>query len=187
MRSVIFLLGLALAGCGHDSTKPQDSLDASANGDSTGSGSGSCGRVLAPDGAHHLVVSKPYTAASDPAPPYEVLAIAADGTLTRPATPVTFAMHRTSFGSIAFTPDGKVGLVAQEDGTLGVFALAADGTPSVIAASFGMGMFYASRVVVGPSGAVACVDESDTQANGGGTGPVQHDRLVASRCIEHAL
>src|SRR3569832_1801428 len=98
MRSAIFLLGLALAGCGHDSTKPQDSLDASANGDSTGSGSGSCGRVLAPDGAHHLVVSKPYTAASDPAPTYEVLAIAADGTLTRPATPVTFAMHRTSFG-----------------------------------------------------------------------------------------
>jgi len=173
MRSAIFLLGLALAGCGHDSTKPQDSVDASASGDGSGSASGSCGRVLAPDGAHHLVVSKPYTAASDPAPTYEVLTIAADGTLTRPATPVTFAMHRTSFGSIAFTPDGKVGLVAQEDGTLGVFALAADGTPSVVAASFGMGMFYASRVVVDPSGDVAYVVDSNTQANGGGIYAVQ--------------
>jgi len=124
----------------------------------------SCGRTLAPDGARTLVVSKPYTAASDPATTYELLDLSATGTLTRHTPPALFAMHRAAFGAIAFTPDGKIGMVPQADGTVGVFGT--DG--QVIDPGFGMDMFYASRVVIDPGGAVAYVVDSDTQANGGG-------------------
>ncbi|MEO6775347.1 MAG: hypothetical protein ABI467_20455 [Kofleriaceae bacterium] len=168
MRRTIFLL--VLVGCGgNDAAGTHPVQDAMPMLDGAGSGSATtCGRTLAPDGARHVVVSKPYTAASDPAPTYEVLALSAAGELTRPPTPATFAMHNTSSGAIQFTPDGKVGLVPQQDGTVGVFALAGDGTPSVIDPGFGMGMFSASRVVVDPSGDFAYVLDSDTTANGGG-------------------
>jgi DNA-binding beta-propeller fold protein YncE len=167
MRSAIFVMVLVACGNNAPSHLPSDGGPPFDVGSGSGSGSG-CGRTLAPDGARHVVVSKPYTAASDPATLYEVLPMAATGEVTRPATPVTFSMHRASFGSIHFTPDGKIGLVPQEDGTLGVFALAADGTPSVIDAGFGMGMFYAGRVVVDPSGDFAFVVDGNTSANGGG-------------------
>jgi DNA-binding beta-propeller fold protein YncE len=166
MRTAIFLL--VLGACGKDNTHTGLLSDAFIGDGRQDSGGPSCQRMLAADGARHVVVSKPYTAASDPATLYEVLPMAATGALTRPATPVTFSMHRASFGSIQFTPDGKVGLVPQEDGTLGVFALAADGTPSVIDAGFGMGMFYAGRVVVDPSGDFVYVVDGNTTANGGG-------------------
>jgi DNA-binding beta-propeller fold protein YncE len=169
MRSAIFVV--LVVGCSNSPGKDVLLPDGGGSGSGSGSGSGdmtTCGRMLAPDGARHVVVSKPYTAASDPATLYEVLPLAATGEITRPATPVTFSMHRASFGSIQFTPDGKVGLVPQADGTLGVFALAADGTPSVIDAGFGMGMFYAGRVVVDPSGDFAYVVDGNTSANGGG-------------------
>ncbi len=155
-----------IAGCGSDpATGDAAGVDTAVAPDAPAA---SCNRALAPDGPRHVVVSKPYTAASDPAPTYEVLSLSATGELARPATPVTFDMHRASFGSIAFTPDGAIGLVPQSDGTLGVFALAADGTPTVIDPGFGSGVFYAGRVVVDPSGDYAYVVDGNTEANGGG-------------------
>src|SRR5262249_18568266 len=64
-----------------------------------------------------------------------------------------------------FTPDGAIGLVAQEDGSLGVFAL--DGTPRVIAAQL-TGSFYATKVVMDPSGGFAYVLDDQWRENGGG-------------------
>jgi hypothetical protein len=76
-------------------------------------------------------------------------------------------MARTPFGAIAFTPDGKIGMVAQDNGTLGVFALDADGTPTVIDAGFDGG-FYAGRVVADPRGDRVWVLDGNTRNNGGG-------------------
>lgn len=169
MRRALF--ALALAACGNDANN-KTSIDAGSTTDTSTTDSGgnpsTCGRMLAPDGARHIVVAKPYTADSNPANTYEVLDVSATGAVSRHATPLTFDLHRASFGAIAFTPDGKVGMVPQSDGTLGVFGLAADGTPTVISAGFGMGMFYASRVVIDPSGDYAYVVDSDTMGNGGG-------------------
>ena len=84
--------------------------------------------------------------------------------LTRPGT--TFTMGRASMGQVAFTPDGEIGLVALEDGKLGVFRLVA-GVPTVVHAGF-EGTFYASRVIVEPRGDSALIVDGNTRENGGG-------------------
>jgi hypothetical protein len=71
------------------------------------------------------------------------------------------------WGEIVFTPDGEVGLVAQEDGTIGVFLLAADGTPTVVEAGFA-GSFYGGAVVMDPTGARAFVLDGEWMEIGGG-------------------
>jgi hypothetical protein len=167
MRSV-YVSVLLLAACGDDGAHSHDGpIDGTVTLDSP-AGSSTCGRVLAADGPRHVVISRPYDTNGDAATKFEVLSLSATGVLARGATPVTFDMHRTNFGTIAFTPDGKIGLVAQEDGSLGVFALAADGTPSVVTASFGSATFYADRVIVDPSGDFAYILDGNTRANGGG-------------------
>jgi hypothetical protein len=165
MRSAY--VSVLVLGCGHDASHA-DPDAASIPPIDAPSMAVACGRVLAPDGARHIVISRPYSTTGDAATLFEVLSVSAAGDVTRAATPVTFDMHRTNFGSIAFTPDGKIGLSAQADGTLGVFALAADGTPTVVDPGFGMGTFYADRVVVDPSGDFAYVLDGNTRANGGG-------------------
>lgn len=162
--SLSLLVILGLGGCRNDDPGHGLGGDPDAPAAPPVDAATSCGRSLAPDGARKLVVSKPYTAASDPAPTYEVLDLSATGTLSRHAPPILFDMHRAAFGAIAFTPDGKIGMVPQADGTVGVFSLEGQ----VIDPGFGMGMFYASRVVIDPGGAVAYVVDSDTVANGGG-------------------
>lgn len=169
MRSALYL---ALVACGSDPAATvdaqlpaTDSVVATTDG-TTDAPTTDCPRTAPTGDTHEVVVSRPYDAAGNGANTFEVLSLAADGTLTRPN--VTFQMGRTSFGSIQFTPDGKIGMVPQSDGTLGVFSLAADGTPTVVSAGFGKGMFYASRVVFDPTGAYAYVLDSDTVANKGG-------------------
>lgn len=164
MRRALFL---ALAACGSDPKAA--SVDAATGTDTSlpaVDGAIGCTRTAPTGDAHHVVVSRPYDKDGNGANTYEVLALAADGTLTRPN--VTFDLGRASYGAIQFTPDGKVGMIPQSDGTLGVFSLAADGTPTVVDAGFGKGMFYASRVVFDPAGAFAYVLDSDTVANKGG-------------------
>lgn len=168
MRSVYVCL-LVLTACGDetDHGHPVGPVDAHVFLDAPGSPA-TCGRVLAVDGPRHVVVSRPYDTNGDAATIFEVLSLSATGVLARGATPVTFDLHRTNFGTIEFTPDGKIGLVAQEDGSLGVFALAADGTPSVVTPSFGSETFYADRVIVDPDGDFAYILDGNTRANGGG-------------------
>src|SRR5205823_6087357 len=79
----------------------------------------------------------------------------------------SFTLGRATSGRIAFTPDGAIGVVAEEDGKLGVFRLADDGTPSVVAAAF-HGSFYAGAVTMSARGDRVYVVDPNTQPNGGG-------------------
>ena len=68
---------------------------------------------------------------------------------------------------IVFTPDGEIGLVSQDDGSIGVFRLPPGGPPHVIHAAFKQG-FYAGQLVMAPDGASVYVLDADTANNGGG-------------------
>jgi len=96
---------------------------------------------------------------------FEVLELSATGTLTRPDR--TFMMGRGAFGVISFTPDGEVGMLAQEDGSVGVFRIDAGGAATVVHAAL-TGEFYASRVVADPDGEHAWILDGNTRENGGG-------------------
>lgn len=130
--------------------------------------SGTCERFAsADDRTRHVVVAHPYDASGNQSAMYEVLELSAAGTLTQFEPPRMFSLGaRTPFGQIAFTPDGEVGLVAMDNGDLGVFRLD-DGMPTVVHASFD-GAFYASRVIVDPAGDRAWVVDPNTRENGGG-------------------
>jgi hypothetical protein len=123
--------------------------------------------AAAAERARKVVVSHPFSSGTAKATQYEVLDLAVDGTLTRPATPVTFSMGTGFEGPIVFTPDGAIGLAAQDDGSVGVFRLDAAGAPTVVHAAFREG-FYAQRVVLSADGARAWVLDSNTGNNGGG-------------------
>jgi hypothetical protein len=127
---------------------------------------GGCHRTPGPaDAVRKVVVSHPFDASGNKADTYEVLDLSASGELSRPGT--SFQLGRSTLGEIAFTPDGKVGLVAEEDGKLGVFRFDANGAPQVVDAAFDGG-FYAGSVVVDPGGDVAYVLDDEWRNNGGG-------------------
>src|SRR5512140_577985 len=159
-----YLVLVAAACSDHKAAAPVDAAP-----DVAVDGVSSCARSpAAADRTRFVVIAHPYTAAGDASPAFEVLQLSATGQLTRFASPRTFMLAtRTPFGVIAFTPDGKVGIVAMDDGNLGVFALDADGNPTVVQASF-HGSFYADRVVMSPAGDRAWIIDRNTRANGGG-------------------
>jgi hypothetical protein len=163
-------IALAACGGGGGTGDDDDQPDAPAGADAAPDAAGGCPRTPAPaDRERRVVIGRPYTAGGMPASTWEVLDLAADGTLTRPDPRRIFEMGRTTVtsGTMAFTPDGEIGIVAQDDGTLGVFSLAPDGTPMTIHARFDGG-FYASRVVIDESGDRAWVVDVNTRENGGG-------------------
>jgi hypothetical protein len=110
------------------------------------------------------VVSHPYDVDGGTSNAYEVLTLSEDGRLT--AGP-SFEMGRAQLGRIAFTPDGRVGIAPQEDGSLGVFRLDDDGRPTVVNRAF-HGSFFASAVIMHPSGESAWVLDSQWAKHGGG-------------------
>src|SRR5262245_21721417 len=169
MKRRLLLVGLVAAcgGGGSGDDDDQGGVDAAA-ADAAVDAPGGCPRVAGPeDGPRFVVVAHPYDAAGGQASEWEVLELSAGGALTRPSPRRTFTMGRAPTGEIAFTPDGEVGLVAQEDGTVGVFTLDAGGVPQVVEAGFAAG-FYASRVVVDPGGERAFVLDGNWRENGGG-------------------
>jgi 6-phosphogluconolactonase (cycloisomerase 2 family) len=127
----------------------------------------SCGRVPGPeDGERVVIVSRPYTGSYGKAEAYEVLKLTATGVLS--FTGEKFAMGRSNMGDIVFTPDGKLGLASQdEDGSLGVFEVAANGSVKVVHAKF-KGGFYAARLVMHPSGDRVYVVDSQWATISGG-------------------
>lgn len=162
MKRAMLLLGLAACGDDNNVLPDANGADSSMPPD----GASGCPRTAAPaDRARHIVVSHPYTAASEPSPRFEVLDVSPAGVITRPNR--TFDLGRASFGNIEFTPDGEVGLVALEDGKLGVFRLDAAGVPTVVHAGL-TGSFYATGVVMDPRGDRAWILEGNTRENGGG-------------------
>lgn len=116
-------------------------------GSSTDAGVKGCNRMpLAADRSRKVVVALPFTETD-----YEIFDLSTTGDLTRPGT--KFSMGRAFEGEIQFTPDGEVGFVAQDDGTLGVFRINSNGQPEVLAARMDPG-FYVSGVRIDPSGDV---------------------------------
>jgi hypothetical protein len=138
-----------------------------ATGTSGAGGSGeSCPRELGPaDRVRKVLVSHPYDAAAGPADVYEVFDLSTEGELS--TTGVRFEMGRATLGEIAFTPDGRIALAPQEDGSIGVVRFGDDGTPDVLRMRF-QGDFYAGRVVMEPDGQHAIVVDPNFPENGGG-------------------
>jgi hypothetical protein len=153
-----------LAACSSDpSSSPDasgDDVDAAVDGPAS-----ACPRTpKAADRTRHIVVAKPYDTAGAKANVFEVIEVSATGQLTRPNR--TFTMGRGAFGSIAFTPDGKVGMLAQEGGTLGVFTIDDAGEVTVVHAAL-EGEVYASRVYADPDGEHAWILDTNWREHGG--------------------
>lgn len=125
-----------------------------------------CFRAPGPeDGIRRVVVSHPYGEGGAQTNAWEVLTLSTDGELSRPG--VTFQMGRSNMGRVAFTPDGEIGLIAQDDGSLGVFALNGAGEVEVLHGAL-TGSFYATDVVMDPDGSGAWVLEGNWREHGGG-------------------
>ncbi len=151
----------------HDGQPPIDSGHADgAAPDGTIPDGEICNRDPGPDDRERkVVVSKLYTSNGDPSNAYEALDMAVEGTFAFPGD--VFSMTRSTYSRIVFTPDGKIGIVAQEDGSLGVFSVNTDGSISVVHESF-EGEFYASKVVMDPAGQRVFVLSTQWREHGGG-------------------
>lgn len=110
------------------------------------------------DAPRFVVVSHPFAADGKKDNRFEVLTLDAAGTLARTGT--AFTMGNVFDGTITFTPDGHVGLVPQEDGSVGVFALTDEGQVTVLQPGFKDGGFYAEKVYVDPTGNRAFILDS---------------------------
>jgi hypothetical protein len=179
-RALLFALALAACGGddGDDDTPGDDDAATGADAAPTPDGGAAadaepppaCPREpAAADRVRKVVVSHPYDGRGAPATVYEVLDLDPAGAITRPG--VTFDMGRAYLGEIVFTPDGEVGMLAQDDGTIGVFRFDDAGLPEVVDAAYdadGADGFYAHRIVVDPDGQGAYVLSSQWRENGGG-------------------
>jgi hypothetical protein len=112
-----------------------------------------------------VVVSFPYGSDGSQARSWGAFTLSADGELTDSGQRVD--MGRGYGGHAAFTPDGSVGMVAQDDGSLGVFEAVSASEIRVIHERL-EGAFYASAVVSDPSGEWAWIVDGNWAENGGG-------------------
>jgi len=153
-----------------------------------------CPRLPGPaDAPRAVVVAHPYSTAGSKAPRFEVLQLSAAGKLS--GSNLTFDLaSRAIDGEIVFTPDGKVGLVVLEDGTVGVFTLDGAGNPTVV--HMGLKLTgYASRVALSPDGQRAFILSSQWRNVGGGIygakincdGTLTDEGLVAASKLPAAL
>jgi hypothetical protein len=158
--------GTGGSGGGTTTTTSSTATTSTSSSSTGGAGGGGCGRVPGPvDAPRKVVISHPYDSNGGKANTWEVLDLDPSGTLTKTGT--TFDMGRAFWGEVAFTPDGKVGIVAQEDGALGVMRFDDAGAVTVVHASF-QGSFYAELVVMDPSGDGAFILDPNFRNNGGG-------------------
>ena len=197
MKAICAALGLAVVGCGGGGSDDPAAGDAGVAADAGGGGSDAgadgCVREPAPaDRVRFAVVSHPYDDEGSAASQWEVLSVGADGAVA--ATGTTFAMGRATGGSVAFTPDGAVGVAAHEDGSLGIFTLSAGGEVEVLESGW-RGSMYAGAVVAAPDGGGVYVLDSQWRENGGGVyrvdvdcdGQVTDGGLVAAARLPYAL
>jgi hypothetical protein len=151
---------------GLDTGRPLDADGLDGNLSDGGADANPCPRNPAPaDRPRKLVVSHPFTSGGNPADVYRLADLDTNGTIT--PTSATFQMGRSNLAEIVFTPDGEVGLVAQDDGSVGVFVIDGAGSVQVIHAAF-QGTFYAGSVVMDPTGERAYVLDTQWRENGGG-------------------
>jgi hypothetical protein len=169
---LLALSGCFLAACSGPSAQPDGGgdppdLGASADGLPALDGAIACPRQpTADDAERSIVVAHPYAAGSGmKANDYERLLLDASGAIMRPGQ--RFSMGRAAFGNVVFTPDGELGFVAQEDGSIGSFRLRPGMAPEVIESGH-MRVAYASFLWVSPAGDHLYLLDSNTEANGGG-------------------
>jgi len=120
-----------------------------------------------------VVVSHPFDASGgDSDTRYEIFDLSESGTLS--ATGVEVNMGHTHSGVMAFTPDGKVGIIAQDMeapphdvASLGVLGFDANGNATVVQDHF-TADFFPGQVVMDPSGQRAYVLDGNWRNNGGG-------------------
>ncbi len=132
----------------------------------SGTGGGACVRTPGPvDAPRFVVIGHGFDAQGNKGKDYEVLSLSPAGALAKTGT--HFAMATPSDTEIVFTPDGKLGFTAQDDGTLGAFRVHDDGTIDVLATPPSPS-YYAGRVVMSPEGDHLFVLDEDFPASGGG-------------------
>ncbi len=111
-----------------------------------------------------LIVSHPFGPNSTKTGLHEVLKLSSDGKMA--TTGIIFTLGGASRRNVAFTPDGKVGLVALEDGNIGTFIVETDLKVTVAESSFA-GKFYADALIVSPDGSSVWVLDPNTTSNAG--------------------
>lgn len=166
-----FLFALTASACGQGALPDDGPPAAAEQALATGGAAGAapyhrCGYI--PPGRRQprrVVVSHPYDKDGNPATAYEVLSLATDGTLK--PTGKTFQLGTMTDGEIVFTPDGRVGLAVQYDGSIGVFRFDDAGAVHVVSAAV-TSIAYASRLVMDPSGERVYVLSTQWRESGGG-------------------
>ncbi len=96
---------------------------------------------------------------------WTVFTLSADGSLT--PTGASFSGGRTYLNPGVFTPDGSLGVVALDDGTLAFFAVDDSGGVTVVETGFTTG-FYAESLAMHPSGERLYIADRNWVENGGG-------------------
>lgn len=97
---------------------------------------------------------------------WEVFTLTSAGTLNPTGTFFRMGRSTDPASPIVFTADGRIGLAAQEDGTIGVFRFDEQNVTIVHAAY--AGNFYAGKLIMQPSGNRLWVLDFNTENNGGG-------------------
>jgi hypothetical protein len=118
-----------------------------------------------PDADRVVLVALPYDEDGGQTDQWAAMTLASDATMTDDGARLTAG--RASFGDVAFTPDGAVAVAANDDGSLSWFAVDEGGAVTVVEAGLS-GDFYASRVVMEPTGEAVWVIDGNWINNGGG-------------------
>jgi len=128
--------------------------------------------TLAPGHARHVVIARPYTDDGAASPRFTVHPLLADAAVG--AATATLDLGVSHYGLVAFSPDGGLGFAPHDDGTLSVFALTDDGTPTVLAAGLDPGVYLADVVVDGER---LLLVNPNWPASGGGVYALDYDCL----------
>jgi hypothetical protein len=112
-----------------------------------------------------VVISHPYVDSTGATQKFEVLELHTTGELRKTGT--TFTMGKAGYNPIVFTPDGEIGFVTQDDGTIGIFRFDFFGVPHVVNIGLAPG-FYPNALVMSPNGDKLYALDPDTTAHGGG-------------------
>ncbi len=171
--SFILVLTLGNAACDPDGlgrhdpgTLPDDTAADTGSADTGSPVAEGCRATPQPADRDRLVmVGYPYAASGAQAQSWGVFTLSADGGIQDSGSRVE--MGRGYGGHVAFTPDGSIGMVAHDDGSLGVFEAQGADQVRVIHGSL-EGAFYASAVISDPSGEWAWIVDGNWVENGGG-------------------
>lgn len=132
----------------------------------------SCWDPAPADADRAVIYARPYGQIGTKPKLWSVGALAADGSLTVDLT--TFEMGRGPWGVLSFTPNGRFGFVAQEDGSIGVIEVTPD--HGVVVRQPGWtGATYADVAVADPAGGRLYLVNPNWPGSGGGVYAVDVD------------